>query len=99
MFLGFVKREDLREAFIKPYKKEKYNFIKKINFILSNNVYDVCMMMMTSNNAGKTSNGKKSSVWFSRVVTTDTTNKDPRPEDPRRGTGEGGVLSSLQATC
>ena len=27
---------------------------------------------------------------FSRGVTTDTTNKDPRPEDPRKGMGKRG---------
>ena len=36
----------------------------------------------------KTKQPRKSKIRVSRVVTTDTTNKDPRPEDPRRGTGK-----------
>ena len=47
-------------------------------------------MMMTSNDAGKQAAEKKSRLGFSRVVTIDTTNKDPRPKDPRKGTGKGG---------
>ena len=51
--------------------------------------YDICMMMKikTPERRGKTSSKEKLIVGFSRVVTTDTTNKDPRPEDPRKVRG------------
>jgi hypothetical protein len=48
---------------------------------------------------GKTCNEEKSNMGVFRVVTNDTTNKEPRPEVPRQAKGELVKLSSLLVPC
>ena len=56
-------------------------------------------MQMTSSLTRKIKQQAKLVLDIFRDVTTDTTNKDPRPEDPRRDRGIEVKLSDLLATC